>query len=109
LSGHYRPTTKSFRTFVKSLEDEGVDLSALKVSGAYKVLKSMEFYGKTKKGFRSMKHVGRGDEKKQAAAMGRKERAALELVHESQGVSATELVEQHWEKEHSRKKRSHKN
>jgi hypothetical protein len=109
LSGHYRPTTKSFKTFVKSLEDEGVDLSALKVSGAYKVLRSMEFYGKTKKGFRSMKHVGRSDEKKQAAAMGRKERAALELVHESQGVSATELVEQHWEKEHSRKKRSHKN
>lgn len=109
LSGHYRPTTKSFKTFVKSLEDEGVDLSALKVSGAYKVLRSMEFYGKTKKGFRSMRHVGRNDEKKQAAAMGRKERAALELVHEAQGVSATELVEQHWEKEHSRKKRSHKN
>jgi len=106
LSGHYRPTTKSFKTFVKSLEDEGVDLSALKVSGAYKVLRGMEFYGKTKKGFRSVKRVGRSEEKAQAAGMGRKERAALELVHESQGVSATELVEQHWDKEHTRKRHS---
>jgi hypothetical protein len=107
LSGHYRPTTKSFRTFVQSLEEDGVDLSALKVSGAYKVLRGMEFYGKTKKGFRSVKHVGRKEEKTPSTVMGRKERAALELVHEAQGVSATELVEQHWEKEHARKKRSH--
>jgi hypothetical protein len=108
LSGHYRPTTKSFKTFVRSLENQGVDLSALKVSGAYKVLRGMEIYGKTKKGFRSVKHVGRKQEKNPATAMGRKERAALELVHEAQGVSATELVEQHWEKEHARQKRSHK-
>jgi hypothetical protein len=107
LSGHYRPTTKSFRTFVKSLEDQGVDLSALKVSGAYKVLRGMEFYGKTKKGLSSVKHVGRKGEKTQSPAMGRKERAALELVHEAQGVSATELVEQHWEKEHARKGHTH--
>lgn len=108
LSGHYRPTTKSFKTFVESLQDEGADLSALKVSGAYKVLRGMEFYGKTKKGLRSVRRVGRKEEKKQANDMGRKERAALELVHETQGVSATELVEQHWEKEHARKRRSHK-
>ena len=108
LSGHYRPTTKSFKTFVKGLEDEGVDLSALKVSGAYKVLRGMEFYGKTKKGLRSVRRVGRKEENIQAAAIGRKERAALEMVHEAQGVSATELVEQHWEKEHSRKKNGHK-
>jgi hypothetical protein len=87
LSGHYRPTTKSFKTFVKGLEDEGVDLSALKVSGAYKVLRSMEFYGKTKKGFRSIKHVGRNDEKKQAAA-----RAALGEGTFSEETQPQELI-----------------
>jgi hypothetical protein len=111
LSGHYRPTTKSFRTFVDSLEDAGVDLSALKVSGAYKVLRGMEFIGKTKKGFSGVRRAGRHErrkEKKQAAEMGRKERAALELVHEAQGVSATELIEKHWEKEHNRRRRSNR-
>lgn len=111
LSGHYRPTTQSFRTFVESLEEEGADLSALKVSGAYKVLRGMEFYGRTKKGFRRVKRVGRHEKKEEKArnaALGREERIALELVHEAEGVSATELVEQHWEKEHAKKKHDHK-
>jgi hypothetical protein len=111
LSGHYRPTTKSFETFVDSLEEAGVDLSALKVSGAYKVLRGMEFYGKTKKSFRSVRRAGRHErkeEKEQAAELGRKERAALELMHEAQGVSATELIEKHWEKEHNRRRRSNR-
>jgi hypothetical protein len=111
LSGHYRPTTKSFRTFVDSLEDAGVDLSALKVSGHYKVLRGMELFGKTKRGLRSVRRAGRHErkeEKAQVAEESRKERAALELVHEAQGVSATELIERHWEKEHVRKKRSHR-
>jgi hypothetical protein len=114
LSGHYRPTTKSFRAFVESLEDAGADLSALKVSGAYKVLRGMEFYGRTKKGFRSVKRAGRDEKKEekfqkaQDAALGRKERAALELVYEAQGLSATELIDQHWEREHARKKHIHR-
>lgn len=99
LSGHYRPTTKSFRTFVEALDEQGVDLSALKVSGAYRVLRGMEFYGRTKKGLTRVRRVGRRGEKR--GGEGRKERAVVELVHEAEGVSATELVERHWEMEHA--------
>ena len=97
LSGHYRPTTQSFRTFLETLDDQGVDLSALKVSGAYKVLRGMEFYGRTKKGLTRVRRAGRREKTK---GEGRKERVAIELVHEAEGVSATELVEKHWEREH---------
>lgn len=98
LSGHYRPTTQSFRTFLETLDEQGVDLSGLKVSGAYKVLRGMEFYGRTKKGLGRVRRVGR---QKKARGEGRKERVAVELVHEAEGVSATELVEKHWEMEHA--------
>ena len=76
-----------------------MDLSALKVSGAYRVLRGMEFYGRTKKGLTRVRRVGRRVEKR--GAEGRKERAVVELVHEAEGVSATELVERHWEMEHA--------
>jgi len=99
LSGHYRPTTQSFRTFLESLDEQGVDLSGLKVSGALKVLRGMELYGRTKKGLTKVRSVGRRE--KNAKGEGRKERVAIELVHEAEGVSATELVERHWEREHA--------
>lgn len=38
LSGHYRPTTQSFRRFIANLKDQGTDTSDLKVSKAYSVL-----------------------------------------------------------------------
>jgi hypothetical protein len=98
LSGHYRPTTQSFRTFLETLDEQGVDMSALKVSGAYKILRGMEFYGRTKKGLTKVRRVGRRGKTK---GEGRKERVAIELVHEAEGVSATELVERHWEREHA--------
>jgi len=101
LSGHYRPTTQSFRVFLETLDEQGVDLSGLKVSGAYKVLRGMEFYGRTKKGLTRVRGVGRRD-KKTRRGEGRKERVAIELVHEAEGVSATEMVETHWEREHGR-------
>jgi hypothetical protein len=96
LSGHYRPTTQSFRTFLETLDDQGVDLSGLKVSGALKVLRGLEFYGRTKKGLTKVRRGG-GRGKRE----GKKERVAVELVHEAEGVSATELVERHWEREHA--------
>ena len=74
-------------------------MSGLKVSGALKVLRGMELYGKTKKGLTKVKRVGRREKK--AKGEGRKERVAIELVHEAEGVSATELVERHWEREHA--------
>jgi hypothetical protein len=99
LSGHYRPTTQSFKTFLEGLDEQGVDLSGLKVSGALKVLRGMELYGRTKKGLTKVRSVGRREKK--AKGEGRKERVAIELVHEAEGVSATELVERHWEREHA--------
>jgi hypothetical protein len=58
LSGHYRPTTKSFRAFVANLKDAGVDLSELKTSKAYAILLGMECYSKTKMGLMKVLHHG---------------------------------------------------
>jgi hypothetical protein len=63
LSGHYRPTTKSFRAFVANLKDAGVDLSELKTSKAYAILLGMECYSKTKTGFMRVLHHRDGDSK----------------------------------------------
>ncbi|KAK3627990.1 hypothetical protein LTR56_007915 [Elasticomyces elasticus] len=56
LSGHYRPTTKSFKAFIDSLKHRGADLSLLKVSHAYQILLSMEYYGKSKNGLQKVVH-----------------------------------------------------
>lgn len=56
LSGHYRPTTKSFRAFVANLKEAGVDLSELKTSKAYAILLGMECYSKTKMGLMKALH-----------------------------------------------------
>ena len=104
LSGHYRPTTRSFRTFIASLTKQGVDMSAVKVSKAFEVLLGMEVYGKSKKG---VKHVLHHDDRKEKARQD--ERTRLEptsppLGGQSQtkleNPSATSLVEQNWEKQH---------
>lgn len=51
LSGHYRPTTKSFKAFLTRLRDQGVDLGELKISKAYDVLLGMEYYSAVKRGW----------------------------------------------------------
>jgi hypothetical protein len=63
LSGHYRPTTKSFRAFVANLKGAGVDLSELKTSKAYAILLGMECYSKTKMGLMKVLHHKDGDAK----------------------------------------------
>ncbi|KAL1588164.1 hypothetical protein WHR41_03206 [Cladosporium halotolerans] len=103
LSGHYRPTTRSFRAFVDGLEESGVDLAALRVSGAYKVLKGMELYGRTKRGLRKAGGKGEKRGEKGKGSLGKEERVALEALHETEGISATELVERHWEEHHGRR------
>ncbi|KAK5135092.1 hypothetical protein LTR08_005617 [Meristemomyces frigidus] len=95
LSGHYRPTTKSFRTFVGSLKQQGVDLSSLRVSNAYKVLLGIEYYGKTKTG------LGK-------AGLHRKHKLGKSRSLPDIDIyadTATETVEQHWESEHTYKHR----
>lgn len=58
-SGHYRPTSSSFRAFIKTLQSRNVDMSAMTVSKSYAVLVGLEGYAKTKKklqGVRSFFH-----------------------------------------------------
>ena len=99
LSGHYRPTTKSFRLFVDNLKEQKVDLSQLKVSQAYSILLGMEYYGKTKEGLRKATHRDKGTRDKDD----RKRKSDTEDIAEELGVPATFLVEQHWQKDHHRK------
>lgn len=49
LSGHYAPPAKDFRDFVRSLKENGADLSRLNISRSYAVLLGLEGYIGTKK------------------------------------------------------------
>ncbi|MCJ1471249.1 hypothetical protein MMC07_009897 [Pseudocyphellaria aurata] len=55
-SGHYRPPSSNFRAFIRTLEDRGVDMSAMTVSKSYAVLLGLEGYAKTRK---KLKDVGK--------------------------------------------------
>lgn len=64
LSGHYRPPAASFRAFVKSLKEEGVDMSHVSISKAYVVLVGLELYIKTRKKSKEVLHrMGRRKER----------------------------------------------
>lgn len=49
LSGHYRPPVSSFRAFMQSLNDAGVDMSHVSISRSYALLIGLEAYIKTRK------------------------------------------------------------
>ena len=49
LSGHYRPPTKNFRQFEKSLREAGVDMSHVSISRSYAILLGLEAYVKARK------------------------------------------------------------
>ncbi|ROV96367.1 hypothetical protein VPNG_09061 [Cytospora leucostoma] len=49
LSGHYRPPASNFRAFVRSLKEEGVDMSHVSISKSYAVLVGLETYVKTRR------------------------------------------------------------
>lgn len=96
LSGHYRPTTRSFKSFVKSLKDQGIDLSHVRVSHAYEVLQGLEVYGKSKKG---VKKALKG--KKHEQDPGPRSSEVDQKLHVSgQNLSATSLVDRNWDREH---------
>ncbi|KAI4090845.1 MAG: hypothetical protein LQ344_004492 [Seirophora lacunosa] len=68
-SGHYKPPASSFRAFVHSLRERGVDMSVLSVPKSYAVLMGLEGYGKgmggvekVKKALGLEKKKGGGDE-----------------------------------------------
>lgn len=74
LSGHYAPPLKNFKDFLRSLEEEGADLSALNVSRSYAVLLGLEGYLGAKKqvkiaerGVRDMWHPQAKREREEAA------------------------------------------
>ena len=98
LSGHYRPTTKSFRVFVDRLKSQGVDLSQLKVSKAFEILLGMEYYGRTKKGVRRIVKGKQED----GGARSRSPELDEKFHIAMDDLSATNLVEQSWEREHRR-------
>ncbi|GME22376.1 iq calmodulin-binding motif protein [Neofusicoccum parvum] len=53
LSGHYRPPTSNFRSFVHSLRDNGVDMSRVSISRSYAILVGLEAYVKTRRKLKS--------------------------------------------------------
>jgi len=95
LSGHYRPTTKSFKTFIAHLRDQGVDLSHLRISHAYQVLLGMEFYGRTKSGLHKIvphHHNDAGDQGRRRSDTSKRHREGS-----ADCVSVTESIEKHWD------------
>jgi hypothetical protein len=64
LSGHYRPPTKNFRQFVKSLRETGVDMSHVSISRSYVILLGLEAYVNTRKKIKKgIQHLHRHKEK----------------------------------------------
>jgi hypothetical protein len=104
LSGHYRPTTKSFRVFINTLKNHGVDMSQVRVSHAFKVLLSMEYYGKSKKGVKNIFHRKHDKGEEQQAQVGASGPHSPELDAQfhlaMDDNSATSQVEQSWRREH---------
>ncbi|KAK5172043.1 uncharacterized protein LTR77_003680 [Saxophila tyrrhenica] len=97
LSGHYRPTTKSFKAFINSLRDQGVDLSRTRVSHAFEILQGIEVYSKSKK---SMERVVKG---KEAAGRRHSPDLAEQFHMKIDNISATSLVEENWEHQHRKR------
>nr|POE77423.1 iq domain-containing protein iqm2 [Quercus suber] len=91
LSGHYRPTTKSFRVFIESLRAQGVDLRRLRVSSAYRVLLGLEVYGKMGKGWR-----GRRKKRREGREHGRDGGDRSPDVG-ALDETAVDVVQRHWE------------
>ncbi|GAB1734964.1 hypothetical protein NU219Hw_g41t1 [Hortaea werneckii] len=126
LSGHYRPTTRSFRRFVEWLGQEaGADLEALRVSRAFEVLVGLECYGKAREGLEGFggrvgahkgphrggyfhhqgEREGEGEEGEgRDKRNGRRRKGTLpaDRVH-AVNASAADFVEQRWDSEHEQK------
>ncbi|KAL9007390.1 MAG: hypothetical protein Q9173_007327, partial [Seirophora scorigena] len=64
-SGHYKPPASSFRAFVHSLRERGVDMSVLSVPKSYAVLMGLEGYGKAMGGVEKVKKALRLEKKEE--------------------------------------------
>ena len=103
LSGHYRPTTKSFRVFINTLKNQGVDMSQLKVSHAFEVLLSMEYYGKSKKGVKNVfrrKHSKEEEQQRPGAFGPQSPELDAQFHMATDDYSATSMAKHGWKREH---------
>nr|OQO27513.1 hypothetical protein B0A51_04311 [Rachicladosporium sp. CCFEE 5018] len=103
LSGHYRPTTLSFKEFRHGLENRGVEMKDVRVSRAINVLKAIEVYSGVKGGLRKSLHPhdrGTPTGSRGQSDGGSRAQQVHDLLQEMEGVSATQLIQTHWEREH---------
>jgi len=103
LSGHYRPSTKSFKVFINNLKDQGVDLSQTRVSHAFEILQGMEVCGKSKKGVKKAFKVGKADHGQPPQSPD----LAGKLHVKMDDLSATTLIDQNWDQQQRRRGLSH--
>ncbi|PPJ56142.1 hypothetical protein CBER1_02068 [Cercospora berteroae] len=96
LSGHYRPTTQSFRRFIANLKDQGTDTSDLKVSKAYSVLLGMELYGTSKKVTKHILHPDRAAKKSPSNDARRNELLHPLTLPNPSNTVATVAAEEAW-------------
>lgn len=107
LSGHYRPTAKSFKLFINSLQRQGVDLSHLRISRAFRALVSLEYYTRKRQSLHNavhhhhhhhhhQRHEGKADDEDQ-------HRARLDQhIEQERNEHPIEMGEQHVEREHKK-------
>ena len=95
LSGHYRPTTKSFRAFLASLEEQGCDLSHVRIAHAYQILRGLEHYGTMKAGLSKLHHHNR--------LSGSVPSSLPDHMIHAVNDTATDIVQQNWQNEHEQK------
>ncbi|SMQ50964.1 unnamed protein product [Zymoseptoria tritici ST99CH_3D7] len=84
LSGHYAPTSRLFREFVRNLKEAGADLSRLNISRSYAVILGLESYVKVKKRANTITQKGKDilnpeeKKKREEAEMDKSQSAARE-------------------------------
>ncbi|QIW96209.1 hypothetical protein AMS68_001727 [Peltaster fructicola] len=87
LSGHYAPPVRNFKEFVKTVKQEGADLSRCSISRSYAILLGLEGYIGVKKQAKNMKQgvkdLFQPDEKRkrEEAAKDKSKSAELERQH----------------------------
>lgn len=94
LSGHYAPPVKNFKEFVKTLKEEGADLSRCSISRSYAILLGLEGYMGAKREIRKVRQgimdVFHPEEKRQRQAAEKDNSKSAEL--ERQHLAKQELL-----------------
>jgi hypothetical protein len=103
LSGHYRPPASNFRAFVRSLKEEGVDMSHVSISKSYAVLVGLEAYVKTRtKGKEVLRKMTRRRDRIIAPEETRRKDEEEMDQSKSAGLERETLEDEHREREENR-------